>query len=279
MKSTEYAIIRYYEISTEKNIAALAHYLIEERVLHISVRKVAMKIPNGVSTRSFQIDLTAPGERYPGKDFDTILNNAAHTTEKENAALPGKGALEALVMMIEQQVREHCICSIQTNSGGWEYAGSWGTGMRYVQDLLPSINRHQSQQEQNSAAGKTMDRIIDRSSEKHGVDADLIRAVIRAESDFDPQATSHKGAMGLMQLMPETARDLGIKDPYDPAQNVMAGTRYLKMLLNRYDGNANTALAAYNWGMGNVERNPGRLPEETKTYITRVTRYRDQATV
>ncbi|MBW2559478.1 MAG: lytic transglycosylase domain-containing protein [Deltaproteobacteria bacterium] len=236
-----------------------------------------MKILYGAATRSFQHNLTALGERYPGKDFDTILNNAAHTTEKENAALLGKGALEALVMMIEQQVREHCICSRQTNSGGWEYAGSWGTGMRYVQDLLPSINRHQSQQEQISAAGKTMDRIIDRSSEKYGVDVDLIRAVIRAESDFDPRATSPKGAMGLMQLMPETARDLGVEDPYDPAQNVLAGTRYLKMLLDRYDGNADVALAAYNWGMGNVERNPGSLPEETKTYITRITGYRNQA--
>ena len=81
-----------------------------------------------------------------------------------------------------------------------------------------------------------------------------------------------------MQLMPETARDLGVKDPYDPAQNVMAGTRYLKMLLDRYNGNANTALAAYNWGMGNVERNPARLPEETKNYIARVTGYRNKAT-
>jgi soluble lytic murein transglycosylase-like protein len=76
-----------------------------------------------------------------------------------------------------------------------------------------------------------------------------------------------------MQLMPETARDLGIEDPYDPSQNVTAGTRYLKMLIDRYKGNVNVALAAYNWGMGNVERNPGRLPEETRNYIARINGY------
>jgi len=237
-----------------------------------------MKILYGVSTRSFQHDPTALGERYPGKDFDSVLNNATHAVRRESVPLLGKGALETLVRIIEQQVREHCIHSIQTDSGGWTYPGSWETGLRYVSGLLPSINRHVPQKQDIPAAPNTMDRIINHSSEKYGVGADLIRAVIRAESDFDPRATSPKGAMGLMQLMPETARDLGVEDPYDPAQNVMAGTRYLKMLLDRYDGNADVALAAYNWGMGNVERNPGRLPEETKTYITRVTRYRGQAT-
>ena len=79
--------------------------------------------------------------------------------------------------------------------------------------------------------------------------------------------------MGLMQLMPETAKDLGVKNPYDPVENVMAGTRYLKSLLDRYDGNISLTLAAYNWGMGNIERNPDKLPQETSVYITRVKRY------
>lgn len=277
MKSIECAIVRRHAIRTDKKGTGLARYLIGWNTApNSSVREVSMKILYGVNARSFQHAPAVPGERYPGKDFGTILNNAV---QREDVPLLGKGALEVLVRIIEQQVREHRIHSIQAHSGRWRYASSWGTGMRHLYGLTPSINRHPSQQERDGEAGDTiMDRIINRSSEKHGVDADLIRAVIRAESDFDPRATSPKGAMGLMQLMPETARDLGVDDPYDPAQNVMAGTRYLKVLLDRYDGNTDAALAAYNWGMGNVERNPGRLPEETKTYIARVAQYRNQET-
>jgi soluble lytic murein transglycosylase-like protein len=102
------------------------------------------------------------------------------------------------------------------------------------------------------------------------VDSSLIRSVIQAESGFDPDATSPKGAMGLMQLMPDTARGLGVTDAYAPEQNIMAGTRYLKYLLDRYNGDVPLALAAYNWGMGNVERGTGRYPEETREYISRI---------
>jgi len=115
-----------------------------------------------------------------------------------------------------------------------------------------------------------LDGIIARASSTYGVDSDLIVSVIKAESGFDAGATSPKGAMGLMQLMPGTARDLGVTDAYDPEQNVMGGTRYLKGLLERYDGDVRKALAAYNWGAGNLERSTGYLPEETRNYIARI---------
>jgi hypothetical protein len=115
--------------------------------------------------------------------------------------------------------------------------------------------------------------VIQEASKTYGVDPELIRAVIRAESNFKNDSTSPKGAMGLMQIMPETAKDLGIRDGYDPRENIMGGTRYLKGLLERYRGDVPTALAAYNWGMGNVERRPEKLPRETQVYINRIQKF------
>jgi soluble lytic murein transglycosylase-like protein len=118
-----------------------------------------------------------------------------------------------------------------------------------------------------------IENVIDEASKKYKVDSELIRSVIRAESDFNPDCTSSKGAMGLMQLMPETAKDLGVKRPYDISENVMGGTNYLKTLLDRYEGNTDLALAAYNWGMGNLERNPENLPRETRDYVAKINKF------
>mgnify|MGYP000872414544 CR=1 FL=1 len=146
-----------------------------------------------------------------------------------------------------------------------------------IMDMDASKIERTRPQSDNKTARSDFSSIIDEASRAYGVDKDLIRSVIQAESGFEPRATSPKGAMGLMQLMPKTARDLGVRDAYDPQENIMAGTRYLRSLLDRYDGDVPRALAAYNWGMGNVERNPERLPRETREYVARITHYLRQA--
>jgi len=122
-----------------------------------------------------------------------------------------------------------------------------------------------------------IDRAISDASIAHGIDANLIRAVIRAESSYNPFAVSSAGAMGLMQLMPGTARSLGVTDPFDIWQNVNAGTEYLSRMLNRFNGDIELALAAYNAGAGAVERHGGIPPfAETQTYVPRVLDFREQ---
>ena len=118
--------------------------------------------------------------------------------------------------------------------------------------------------------GREIDEIVQGAADQYGVEPSLIKAVISVESNGNPRAVSPAGAQGLMQLMPKTAAELGVTNPFEPAQNIMAGTRYLSRLLDRYQGNQKLALAAYNCGMGNLEKNPSALPEETRNYIVRV---------
>ncbi len=124
---------------------------------------------------------------------------------------------------------------------------------------------HQASQEEIDAA-------IVMSAARHNVDPNLVRAVVKVESNFNSNAVSRKGAMGLMQLMPSTARSLNVKNPFDPEQNVDAGVRHLKQLLDNYNGDVNLTLAAYNAGSGAVARSAG-VPHyaETQNYVRKIT--------
>ncbi|UWZ80598.1 lytic transglycosylase domain-containing protein [Geoalkalibacter halelectricus] len=123
----------------------------------------------------------------------------------------------------------------------------------------------------------TIDDYVRRYAELFNLEEALVRAVIRAESNFNPQVVSHKGAIGLMQLMPATAAYLNIDNPRDPEQNIRGGTRYLRMLLDQFEGDLELALAAYNAGPNTVVRFGGIPPyPETRTYVTRVKQYLSQ---
>lgn len=119
------------------------------------------------------------------------------------------------------------------------------------------------------------DPIISRYASEYGVDKSLVKAVIHAESGYNPHAVSNKGAEGLMQLMPATAQDLQVADSFNPSDNIRGGVRYLRFLLDTFKGDTTLALAAYNAGLGKVARYGGVPPyEETRNYVSRVLNYR-----
>lgn len=124
---------------------------------------------------------------------------------------------------------------------------------------------------------ETFSEYINEAAQAHSLDPYLIKSVIKVESDFDPSARSSKGAKGLMQLIPSTARLVGCNDVFNPKQNIMGGASYLRMLINRFDGDIERALAAYNAGPGNVEKYNGIPPfRETKNYVRKVKHYFDE---
>ncbi len=120
----------------------------------------------------------------------------------------------------------------------------------------------------------SMDSIFEEAARTYNVSANLLKAIGKAESDFNPNDVSGAGAVGVMQLMPETARELGVADPYDVRQNIMGGAKYISQMLARYNGNVDLALAAYNAGPGAVDKYGGIPPySETQNYVRKVKEY------
>jgi Transglycosylase SLT domain len=158
--------------------------------------------------------------------------------------------------------------------------------MKAARSAAAEVSQSIGQQSRQSAAAKVVasdsggemampgdvDAAIEQAAARHNVDPNLVRAVVKVESNFNPNAVSRKGAMGLMQLMPATARQLKVNNPFDPQQNVDAGVRHLKQLLESYGGDVKLTLAAYNAGAGAVARSSG-VPHyaETQSYVRRIT--------
>lgn len=141
-----------------------------------------------------------------------------------------------------------------------------------VSDYLGKSPSPQNSATRNGFTQREIDAAIDQAAARHNVDANLVRALVKVESNFNPNAVSRKGAMGLMQLMPQTARQLNLKNPFDPQENIDAGVRHLKQLLQSYNGDVRLSLAAYNAGSGAVSRSRG-IPRyaETQNYVRRIT--------
>jgi soluble lytic murein transglycosylase-like protein len=195
--------------------------------------------------------------------MQTALSGKGKSTKRRPRAIrPGLFALLALALFA-QAAQADIYLQVQKN------------GTLLLSDRPLSASARVIQVDRSSAARRLpRDAQIRRVAERHGVDPLLVHAVVRAESGYDPKAVSRKGAVGLMQLMPETARRYGVTDPFDPATNLDAGVRYLRHLLRIFGGNLSLALAAYNAGEEPVLR-AGGIPDyrETAEYVRRVRLY------
>ncbi|MGG4035322.1 lytic transglycosylase domain-containing protein [Paenibacillus cisolokensis] len=210
----------------------------------------------------------------------TSLLNGSHTTTDSYGATGTASLFETLLMQL-----------LSDSYGGFSYAEPNSPSYRTsALDWAPaaaavwpvSAGYEAMSAEATNAESAPFDHLIEGAAARYGVDPALVRAVIATESNFRPDAVSSAGAKGLMQLMDDTARGLGVADSFDPAQNIDGGTRYLSFLLRKYDGDELVALAAYNAGPGRIDRLGIRtneqliaqmhlLPGETRRYIGKVT--------
>ena len=152
-------------------------------------------------------------------------------------------------------------------------AGAAKSAAAEVDQYLGKLPDAQNSVSRTGFTQREIDAAIEKAAARHSVDANLVRALVKVESNFNPNAVSRKGAMGLMQLMPQTARQLKVNNPFNPEENIDAGVRHLKRLLESYGGNVPLSLAAYNAGAGAVARSAG-IPHyaETRNYVRRITR-------
>jgi len=197
-----------------------------------------------------------------------VNEDKANGDGSSSAASKAEASTRSRSPLVYWSVTEHRFKPVPTS----------GAVMRAARSAASEVNtyldgRAQSHQTLNRAfTAQDIDAAIDQAAARHNVDPSLVRSVVKVESNFNPNAVSRKGAMGLMQLMPSTARSLNVSNPFDPQQNVDAGVRHLRRLLDSYGGDVRLSLAAYNAGSGAVARSAG-VPHfrETQNYVRRIT--------
>ncbi|QJD88094.1 lytic transglycosylase domain-containing protein [Cohnella herbarum] len=176
---------------------------------------------------------------------------------------------------------EMLLSQLSATDSAWETTNYSLSQLNNISSLAMPISSLGGELTADYSSSSAYDDLISAAGAKYGVDPALIKGVVQSESSFNPNAVSSAGAKGLMQLMDDTARGLGVGNSFDPAQNIDGGTRFLSYLLRKYDGNVSTALAAYNAGPGRVDRlgiendqdvalNLHKLPSETQNYIRKV---------
>jgi len=224
--------------------------LFPEKLIALDLMDRLLKIQE----RELQIEKSA---RHMG-DIDNYFAQEVYIRWEENMANH----------QIEMQVNELQIESATLNMGDIEYFVA-------QEVIIPKYDFPS-----NPITEEDFYPIITVAAKQHEVDPSIVKAIIMAESSYNPKAVSNKGAKGLMQLMPVTARELGVKNSFDPVQNIDGGVRYFKMLLDRYKGNVKLALAAYNAGSGKVQEYNGIPPyKATRIYIKKVLKYQKHYTM
>jgi soluble lytic murein transglycosylase-like protein len=210
-------------------------------------------------------------KHFPGIILCALLLAVSGTREVALGAEPGKPAASPATRTQQRDIR---IYKYRDRSGVTSFSDQAPDGRRYEilrYDCYACNPASRIDWHSVPLYLKPFRESVARAAGRYGVDPALVRAVIHAESAFRPAAVSSKGALGLMQLMPDTAREMGVTDALSPEENIHGGVRYLAALLRRTGGNTRLATAAYNAGPGAVERHNGVPPyEETRTYVKRV---------
>jgi soluble lytic murein transglycosylase-like protein len=219
---------------------------------------------NGITTteehgRKVYVNEDAPAQKHVTPAAQPRRSSLVYWSSKESRWKPVPSAGTATMQAARSAAAEVSQYEVS------QYYGHDSAQSANAKIVAANARGHQASQEE-------IDASIVMAAARHNVDPNLVRAVVKVESNFNSNAVSRKGAIGLMQLMPKTARELKVKNPFDPDQNVDAGVRHLKYLLESYNGDVDLTLAAYNAGEGAVRRSAG-VPHfsETQDYVRRIT--------